>query len=118
MSENDTADNIAKAAAGEGHLGRWMQVAHRIARDKGFWDEAKGKTVLDKALKAALIISEVSEYIEALRSGTPEEQAEELADVALRLFDLAEATGVDLNREMQKKCLKNLQRPRMHGKAF
>lgn len=41
---------------------------------------------------------------------------EELADAAIRLFDLAEACQIDLEAEIERKMLINEDRPHKHGK--
>jgi NTP pyrophosphatase (non-canonical NTP hydrolase) len=48
-------------------------------------------------------MEEVGELATALRSGTPQEQAEEFADVLAWLATLANAVGVDLERAAQDK---------------
>lgn len=48
-------------------------------------------------------MEEVGELATALRSGTPQEQAEEFADVLAWLATLANAVGVDLDRAAQAK---------------
>ncbi len=48
-------------------------------------------------------MEEVGELATALRSGTPQEQAEEFADVLAWLATLANAVGVDLERAAQAK---------------
>lgn len=93
--------------------------------------------------RAGLIVSEVSEAIEELRSGravtevhypTALEPAEgeehsteghkpegfpvELADAAIRIFDLAHEAGFDLAAVIEEKLAYNATRPRMHGRAF
>jgi NTP pyrophosphatase (non-canonical NTP hydrolase) len=48
-------------------------------------------------------LEEVGELATALRSGTPEEQAAEFADVLAWLTTLANGVGVDLDRAIQDK---------------
>lgn len=62
----------------------WVQDCHELAVEKGWWSEPED-TVLTKLL---LIHSEVSEAVEAYREGSETGFREELADVAIRLFDL------------------------------
>lgn len=48
-------------------------------------------------------VEEVGELATALRSGTPEEQAGEFADVLAWLATLANGAGIDLDRAVQAK---------------
>ena len=84
---------------------------HRCAREHGWWP--KGKRNIPEAL--ALVHSEVSEALEAFRAGDQRNFAEELADICIRVFDLAAGCGVELAEEIQLKHLRNLERPFRHG---
>lgn len=73
--------------------------AHDNAVDKGFWDAVDdiGMATADPdallvAQKVALIHSEASEIVNAIK----DEQVEEAADVAIRVFDLAGYLGLPL----------------------
>ena len=97
-------------------------VAHFAARDKGFWD--KPPTALESY---ALIISEVAEAIEAVRSGKapyylengkPEGQLAEMADVVIRVADLCGSRGWDLQTAIEEKLKFNKTRPQKHGKLL
>lgn len=70
------------------------------------------------ARKLALIHGEVSEALEAVRKDDHPNFAEELADVVIRVEDLAGGSGVDLEGEIVRKMAKNKVRPKLHGKAF
>jgi len=80
------------------------------------------------AQKLALITSEVAEALEAHREsgfaghtredGKPEGWGSELADVGVRLGDLATKTGVNLEQEWVNKADFNDTRPRKHGKRY
>jgi NTP pyrophosphatase (non-canonical NTP hydrolase) len=81
-------------------------------------DASKSLTDAIYAQKIALIHAELSESLEALREGDHDNVGEELADMVIRVADLAGGTGVDLQGEIAKKMAKNEGRPRLHGKAF
>jgi len=63
------------------------QILHDTAIEKGFWD---GEYTNDKVgLKLALVHSEVTEVLEALRKSHGSEKiVEEIADVIIRLLDV------------------------------
>ncbi|GAA0735192.1 MazG nucleotide pyrophosphohydrolase domain-containing protein [Clostridium oceanicum] len=65
-----------------------------------------------------LITGEVSEAHEALRKKDYENFKEELADIILRVSDLAGGLDIDLEEELKKKMEKNKNRPYKHGKEF
>jgi NTP pyrophosphatase (non-canonical NTP hydrolase) len=108
------------------HIEDFIAKAYSNANQKGFWED------LDCSLKEVstqdelnaignrlmLIVGEVAEAQEALRKNDKENFKEELADVAIRLFDLCGGLDVDLGAEIVKKMEKNRTRPYKHGKAF
>ncbi len=65
-----------------------------------------------------LIVSELGEALEADRAGKPAGVAEEIADTAIRLFDLCGGFKIDLETEIKRKMEINRQRPRMHRKRY
>jgi NTP pyrophosphatase (non-canonical NTP hydrolase) len=76
--------------------------------------------------KLMLIVSELGEALEAHRKGLESDHCpglsgmqEELADVQIRLFDLAEMLGMDLLSAVMQKHNFNKTRPYLHGdKAY
>jgi len=70
---------------------------------------AKGFNTTDVPLEFCLLQGEVAEAFDAWRKGRGS-VGEELADVALFLFSLAEMTGVDLQGEVEAKIAKNVSR--------
>lgn len=105
---------------------------HANANSKGFWEDIKfllnGREKQDEfamnlynnamATRLALIHSEVTEALEALRVGDTENFNEELADVLIRVFDLCGALKVDIGKNVLMKMDKNKTRPPKHGKRF
>lgn len=112
--------------------------AHANAKAKGFWDDeerllAMGEherevTQWSAAVRIALIHSEASEALEELRMRDPRVQynegdkpcgfASELADIIIRVCDLAEWLGIDIAKAVLAKLLYNRSREAMHGKRF
>ena len=98
------------------------EIVHETAKSKGWWDLDRNN---GEAL--ALIHSEVSEALEALRMGNPPDDkipsfsgAEaELADVIIRIMDLSAARNWDIAGAILAKIEMNKGREKMHGgKAF
>jgi NTP pyrophosphatase (non-canonical NTP hydrolase) len=129
-----------------------IKKAHATAKEKGFWDGGER----NKPELLMLIVSELSEALEALRkdhyakplsvvslshdlelANTDEEFElnipewkerfeqhikssfeDEIADVAIRLFDLCGGMGIDLQKHIELKMKYNSMRGYKHGKAF
>jgi len=79
-----------------------------IAEKNFLWVEKMGwhnKTPLEAL---ALIASEVGEAINECRNEHPSDAfGEELADIILRVLDLAHWQGIDIDKEINQKMLKN-----------
>ena len=97
-------------------------LVHRNAVAHGWWDAPRndGEAI-------ALIHSEASEALEAMRAGNPLSRKvpayssveEELADVVIRIMDLAAGRGWDIGGAIEAKHEHNRGRPHKHGgKAF
>lgn len=112
-----------------------VQKAHENATKKGFWEDWDLVTNLRAELKLdhkeyedlinnltgnrlMLITGEVAEAHEALRKENIENLREELADIVIRVADLAGGLDIDLEEEIKNKMEKNKNRPYKHGKSF
>lgn len=96
---------------------------HKTAVEKGFWNEPGFWDQIGN--KLALVHSEVTEILEALRKGQgPEKVADEFADVIIRLIDLHKMLAAygevdeDLWAAVEKKVEVNAGRPALHGNVF
>jgi len=105
-------------------IATWQTIAqavHDNACNKGFWDQERndGEAI-------ALIHSELSEALEALRAGNPPDDKvptfsgveAELADVIIRIMDLAEGRRWRVAEALVAKMAYNEGRERLHGKEF
>jgi len=96
---------------------------HKNAVDKGFWDRTVDPIFIAKQMM--MIVSEVSEAMEALRKDMDADQiSDEFADIFIRTLDLyagiAEAGYVtkSLDYAVKEKMEKNSHRPNKHGVRF
>ena len=121
--------------------------AHQNALEKGFWDVDKHVKEFEKAYKdygrslkkekgnfilgvcdgltnafmtqkLMLIVTELGEAVEALRKNDKDNFEEELADTCIRIFDLCGSLGIDLEKAITEKMVRNEKRPYKHGKQF
>lgn len=91
---------------------------YATAKEKGWWDKERndGEAI-------ALMHAELSEALEALRAGNPPDDKipeftgveAELADVIVRIMDMAHARGWRVAEALVAKIEFNKSRERMHG---
>lgn len=93
---------------------------HMTAKEKGFWaTEVDVDFILSKL---ALVHSEVSETLEAVRKEQGERKiVEEMADTIIRILDLYDGmkehgwVDADFDEVMEEKMRYNTTRPQKHG---
>jgi NTP pyrophosphatase (non-canonical NTP hydrolase) len=98
-------------------------VLHETAISKGFWDGPKDHDKIGN--KLALVHSEVTEVLEAIRKNKGSQQiVEEMADILIRTLDLyaamrnGELIEHSLDEVLFSKMEKNKERPKLHGNLF
>lgn len=106
-------------------LNDYRDACHEIARQKGWYSEAGDRNIGEQLM---LVVTEVAEAMEDLRvgkmemtlseSGKPEGFPVEIADVMIRLFDLAGYLKIDLEEAVRTKMAYNETRPHKHGKLL
>ena len=97
---------------------------YRIASEHGWWKD-ENPNIGEKLM---LICSEAAEALEHWRRGQdvrevfyhgPDDKPDgfpvELADIVIRVFDLAEHYGIDIDRAIKVKMAYNEKRPYRHG---
>lgn len=96
---------------------------HEIAVEKGFWPEDIDDIFIAK--QCMMIVSEVTEVMEAIRKDKGEEEiTKEFADILIRTLDLyagaveAGYTKLSLDQALREKVDFNKTRPEKHGVRF
>ena len=96
---------------------------HKNAVEKGFWPEDIDDIFIAKQLM--MIVSEVTEAMEAIRKDKGEEEiTKEFADILIRTLDLyagvveAGYTRLSLDQALKEKVDFNKTRPEKHGVRF
>ena len=96
---------------------------HKNAVEKGFWPEEVDDIFIAKQLM--MIVSEVTEAMEAIRKDKGEEEiTKEFADILIRTLDLyaglvdAGYTRLSLDHTLKEKVDFNKTRPEKHGVRF
>ena len=98
-------------------------ILHETAVEKGFWDTEVDYNVIGN--KLALVHSEVTEVLEAIRKNKgSEEIVEEMVDILIRTLDLYASmrnggfVTHSLDEILFKKMEINKARPKLHGNLF
>jgi NTP pyrophosphatase (non-canonical NTP hydrolase) len=96
---------------------------HKNAVEKGFWPAVVNDIFIAK--QCMMIVSEVTEVMEAVRKDKGEEEiTKEFADIIIRTLDLyagmveAGYTKLSLDYAMEEKINFNKTRPEKHGVRF
>lgn len=102
---------------------RLQKYIHDWSVSKGWWDDPGRK---DRRLELLMLVNtELCEAVEEARIGKIETYEDdngkpcgfnsEIADVQIRLFDLYEVWGIDIEDEIARKMAYNEKRPYRHG---
>jgi len=96
---------------------------HETAVEKGFWPEEVDDIFIAK--QCMMIVSEVTEVMEAVRKSKGQEEiAKEIADVLIRTLDLYAGMmsngylDISLDKAFEEKTQFNKERPEKHGVRF
>lgn len=102
-------------------LGWGMRACFQTSSEHGFWDALPR----NKGEMIALLHSELSEMLEAVRKPGPDHHCPqftneeiEAADVLIRLLDYCQGHHLRLAEATLAKMAFNASRPHKHGKAF
>jgi len=104
-------------------LERLAKLMHDTAKEKGFWD---GEYNYDKiGNKLALVHSEVTEVLEAIRKDKGQIAiVEEMSDVIIRILDIYQAMyehgdiTISIEKVLKEKMETNRKREKLHGNKF
>lgn len=108
-------------------ISEMQSLAYSNACEKGFHDKEEGLDPNVIPEKLMLIVSEAAEALEVYREGHPMLPSyrlldqkpvgfdSELADIVIRVADLAGHLGINLERAIVEKMTYNARRPHMHG---
>ena len=101
---------------------------HEAATEKGFWGSPEDHDAINDifiAKQCMMIVSEVTEVMEAVRKDKGEEEiTKEFADIIIRTLDLyagmveAGYTKLSLDQALREKVEFNKTRPEKHGVRF
>lgn len=137
-SDDETQRSLADESREGVTINEIQKEVHETNVRKGWWDKYAGRQAMagkrwppielttDEMLsKLALVTSEVAEAMEDVRVGkmttTYEEDGKpvgfpsELADIVIRVLDIAESQGVNLEKEIRIKLDYNKTRKHRHG---
>lgn len=124
--ESSAKSYLASGMLEQHFLSSYNEIASQVhdwAKRKGFWEEGQDR---NDGEMLALMHSEISEALEALRLGNPPDDKipefsgveAELADVIIRIMDYSHARGLRVAEAIIAKMAYNETRERKHGKQF
>lgn len=98
---------------------------HKVAVEKGFWPEPDAVDDIFIAKQCMMIVSEVTELMEAIRKNKGEEEISfEAVDILIRTFDLYAGlvesgyTKISIDHAFKEKTQFNKTRDKKHGVKF
>ena len=97
-------------------LSDFVREAHDNSRAHGFWDVEDPRDPIFLLSRLALVASEVGEAVEDIRDADHKHLGEELADIVIRVMDMAGGLKIDLEGHVLSKMSKNRRRPHGHGR--
>jgi NTP pyrophosphatase (non-canonical NTP hydrolase) len=105
-------------------INNYSNYIYNWAQEKGFWEDKDNSCFASE--KHALMHTEISESLEALRHGDPPDDKipkfscceAELADAVIRIMDYCKAYDLRLGEAIVAKMEYNETRPYKHGKKF
>lgn len=139
MPDSDATSQRERDIWLSGVLDGFASGVHKNGREHGFWPaegwsgggEVRGGIYTPPANipeKAMLIVTELSEFVEAHRRGGLYKEDEhcpehsngviELADTIIRCMDLAKGLGMDIGAALVAKANYNKTREYKHGRAY
>ena len=99
-------------------INKLSEIAHKVAREKGFYDKYDDENKRSITEFLMLIVTELSEACEADRNSDFDKFKEEIADTYIRLGDMCGYLDIDVESEILKKVKINKNREYKHGKKY
>lgn len=102
------------------HVEKLKKAIHKTAVEHGWWEEKEDHNLF---IKLMLVVTEIAEAAEAFRADNPMSDhipefttiEEELADVLIRILDIASHFDFDIAGALVAKMKYNESRPYRHG---
>ena len=100
-------------------IGEWRRSKEFFTPDaRAFQETAPAVLTNADAMLGKLmhVVCEIAEAAEECRTGDYEKFSVEMADAVIRIFDICDASGINISRRIMDKMDINRKRPIRHGK--
>lgn len=118
MDLDKISNRAYEVAAGNGFYDMRKRILRKMKNNNFDKEEIDYFNNILKTSDLMLVITEISEMVEALRSNNKDNFKEELSDTILRIITFTKDNNICIKNEVENKIEMNKKRGKLHGKVF